>query len=101
MMQLRGWTAVQFVSNLLGFSILWRRVLALKRNLMKVMKGKKPPPCPTPNYFRPLFPSPPPDLDVTHLQLMLFVWHSFSFETRASLLTTCAQAVVKAGNAKR
>lgn len=59
------------------------------------------PPFPSPIPSLAIPPSYPPDLDVTHLQLMLFVWHSFSFETRASLLTSCAQAVVKAGMAKQ
>ena len=42
----------------------------------------------------------PPDVDVSCLQLLLFVWHSFTALTRASLLTQCAHAVIKAGRAK-
>lgn len=34
------------------------------------------------------------DLGAPHMQLMLFVWHSFSAEMRRVLLTQCAQSVV-------
>ena len=41
----------------------------------------------------------PPDLSAPHMQLMLFVWHSFSVETRRVLLSQCAQAVVTVAKA--
>ena len=41
-----------------------------------------------------------PDLDVSYLQLMLLVWHSFSSETRKSLLIQAAHAVIHTAKAK-
>ena len=41
------------------------------------------------------------DLDVTHLQLLLFVWHNFSLDTRKKLLLQCVTAVVKVAEEKK
>ena len=41
------------------------------------------------------------DLDVTHLQLLLFVWHSFTIVTRNKLLQQCVSAVIKVAEEKR
>lgn len=38
--------------------------------------------------------SPHTDLDVCHLQLLLFAWHSFSVGTRRALLLRCANAII-------
>ena len=40
------------------------------------------------------------DLDVTYLQLFLFVWHSFTVETRRALLNQCVRAVMRAAQAR-
>ena len=40
------------------------------------------------------------DMDVAYLQLLLFVWHSFTVETRKTLLIQCAHSVMKAAQAK-
>ena len=39
------------------------------------------------------------DVGAPHMQLMLVVWHSFSTETRGSLLTQCAHSVVSVAKA--
>jgi len=40
------------------------------------------------------------DLDVTYLQLFLFVWHSFTVETRRALLNQCVRAIMRAAQAR-
>ena len=35
-----------------------------------------------------------PDLEVAHMQTMLFVWHSFTVESRSSLLLQVAKAII-------
>ena len=42
----------------------------------------------------------PADMDVAYLQLLLFVWHSFTVETRKALLIQCAHTVMKAAQAR-
>ena len=47
----------------------------------------------------PPYPSSAVDVGAPHMQLMLFVWHSFSPETRRVLLTQCAHSVVAVAKA--
>ena len=64
---------------------------------------------PLPSSPPPLPPPPPPsscypsrlDLDVTHLQLLLFVWHNFSPDTRRMLLLQCVRAAIHVAEEKQ
>lgn len=41
-----------------------------------------------------------PDLSVSHLQLLLLVWHNFSTDTRRDLLLKCVKAVNRVAEEK-
>ena len=45
-------------------------------------------------------PSSLPDLSVSHLQLLLLVWHNFSSDTRRDLLLKCVKAVNRVAEEK-